>query len=121
MARFQEKRSHSAFRGLQLSVCIFLVIFVLFFFGISHLSEDTVRRQKETLENALNRSITYCYAVEGTYPESLDYLKKNYGITYNEDLFFVDYRISGANIFPDVTIIERSGSHASTEKSEAYH
>ena len=40
--------------------------------SISHLSEDTVRRQKETLENALNRSITYCYAVEGAYPQSLD-------------------------------------------------
>ena len=103
MARFQEKRSPSVFRSLQLSVCMFVLIFALFFFGISHLSEDTVRRQKETLENALNRSITYCYAVEGAYPQSLDYLKTNYGITYNEDLFFVDYRISGANIFPDVT------------------
>ena len=90
MARFQEKRSPSVFRGLQLSVCMFVLIFALFFFGISHLSEDTVRRQKETLENALNRSITYCYAVEGAYPQSLDYLKTNYGITYNEDLFFVD-------------------------------
>ena len=98
MARFQEKRSPSVFRGLQLSVCMFVLIFALFFFGISHLSEDTVRRQKETLENALNRSITY-----------------------NEDLFFVDYRISGANIFPDVTIIERSGAHASTETSETHH
>ena len=76
---------------------------------------------RETLENALNRSITYCYAVEGAYPQSLDYLKTNYGITYNEDLFFVDYRISGANIFPDVTIIERSGTHASTETSETHH
>ena len=41
MARFQEKRSPSVFRGLQLSVCMFVLIFALFFFGISHLSEDT--------------------------------------------------------------------------------
>jgi hypothetical protein len=45
--------------------------------------------------------------VEGKYPESLDYLKEHYGLTYNEDLFFVDYRVSGSNILPDVTIIER--------------
>ena len=121
MARFQKKQSSPVFRGLLLSVYLFLLIFFLFFSGISHLSEDTVRRQKETLENTLNRSITYCYAVEGAYPQSLDYLKTNYGITYNEDLFFVDYRISGANIFPDVTIIERSGAYASTETSETYH
>ena len=70
---------------------------------------STKKRQKESLENAIMRNITYCYTVEGTYPESLAYLKENYGLTYNEDLFFVDYRVSGSNILPDVTIIEREG------------
>ena len=64
-------------------------------------------RQKESLENAITRSITHCYAVEGSYPASLDYLKENYGLTYDEDLFFVDYQTIGSNILPDVTIIEK--------------
>ena len=80
---------------------------LLFYQGIESLSSGSVRRQKESLENALNRSITYCYAVEGSYPESLEYLKEHYGITYDEDRFFVDYKIVGANILPDVTIIEK--------------
>ena len=63
--------------------------------------------QKESLESALIRNITYCYAVEGSYPESLDYLKEHYGLTYDEDRFFVDYQVIGANILPDVTIIEK--------------
>ena len=90
-------------------MCIFLLILFLFVQGISSFSESTKKRQKESLENAIMRNITYCYTVEGTYPESLSYLKENYGLTYNEDLFFVDYRISGSNILPDVTIIEREG------------
>lgn len=53
------------------------------------------------------RSITYCYTIEGAYPESLDYLKEHYGLVYDEDLFFVDYRVSGSNILPDITVIER--------------
>ncbi len=53
------------------------------------------------------RSITHCYAVEGTYPSSLEYLKENYGLTYDETVFFVDYQTIGSNILPDVTIIER--------------
>ena len=40
----------------------------------------------------------------------LEYLKEHYGLIYNEDLFFVDYRLQGANIFPDVTIIPRGES-----------
>ena len=51
--------------------------------------------------------ICHCYSVEGVYPESLEYLKENYGLTYNEDLFYVDYRTTGANLIPDVTIIEK--------------
>jgi len=86
---------------------MFLLILVLFIQGISSLSDSTRKRQRESLEKAIMRSITYCYTVEGAYPESLDYLKDNYGLFYDEDLFFVDYRISGSNILPDVTIIEK--------------
>lgn len=90
-----------------LSVCTFFIILLLFFQGISSLSESTKRRQKDSLENALLRNITYCYTLEGSYPPNLAYLKDNYGLTYDETLFFVDYHISGSNIFPDITIIER--------------
>ena len=75
--------------------------------SIDSFSDSTRRHQKESLERALNRSIVYCYATEGTYPESLEDLKAHYGLTYDEDLFFVDYQTVGANIYPDVTIIEK--------------
>ena len=107
MQRFQyKKQSHSA-SGFLASVCVFLLILVLFIQGLSGLSGSTTKRQREALENAITRSMTYCYSVEGVYPESLEYLKKNYGLTYNEELFYVDYRITASNIMPDITIIER--------------
>ena len=109
MNRFGYRKQALKPFGFLFSVCIFLLILFLFVQGISSLSKSTKKRQKESLENAIMRNITYCYTVEGTYPESLSYLKENYGLTYNEDLFFVDYRISGSNILPDVTIIEREG------------
>ena len=107
MARFQYQKKQHIYRKFIISVCVFLLIVLLFYQGIESLSSGSVRRQKESLENALHRSITYCYAVEGSYPESLDYLKEHYGITYDEDRFFVDYKIIGANILPDVTIIQK--------------
>lgn len=105
--RFGYQRQSHHFPKLIVSLCVFGLIFFLFFYGVSSLSESTKRRQKESLENAIMRNITYCYTVEGSYPENLDYLKQHYGLTYDEDIFFVDYRISGSNILPDVTIIER--------------
>lgn len=109
MSRFTYKKTPRTTPRFLLSICVFLIIFFLFVGGISSLSSGTRQRQKESLENAITRGITYCYAVEGSYPESLDYLRENYGLTYDEDLFFVDYRVLGSNILPDVTIIERKG------------
>lgn len=107
MSRFQYKKQSKKTPVILISVCLFLLILVLFLSGISSVSTSTRARQKEALDNALTRCITYCYTVEGTYPESLEYLKENYGLVYDEDLFFVDYHVSGSNIFPDVTIIEK--------------
>ena len=92
---------------LQKKLLSFLFLILLFTLGTSSLSENTVRRQKESLTQALNRDITYCYATTGRYPETLEAIKKDYGLIYDDSLFFVDYRTQGSNIYPEVTIIER--------------
>ena len=60
-----------------LSVGVFLVIVFVFLQGISSISEGTRKRQRESLENAIMRSVTHCYAVEGAYPADLEYLKSH--------------------------------------------
>ena len=51
--------------------------------------------------------VTQYYALEGHYPETLDDLTENCGIQYDKKQFFIDYQIAGANILPDITVIER--------------
>lgn len=87
----------------------FFILFILFYDGIHSVSDTAMEKQRESLETALNRSIIQCYAVEGTYPPDLAFIKEHYGLTYNEELFFVDYQLIGSNVMPDVTIIERTG------------
>ncbi len=88
-------------------VLIFIIVICIFLFGITFLNRSSVSKQKESLESALNRSIVQCYSIEGTYPPSLSYIQEHYGLTYNEDLFFVDYIAIGANLLPDYTVIVR--------------
>lgn len=107
MHRFECQKHSRFYIKLLIPICLFLLIIFLFLSGVSSLSKGTTARQKEALENAITQSISYCYSVEGVYPENLEYLKENYGLTYNEDLFYVDYRTTGANLMPDVTIIEK--------------
>ncbi len=108
MVHFQQSNpSRKGRRAMVISLAVFLAVLIVFLLSLDSMSEGTARRQRESLEKALNRCVTYCYAVEGAYPESLTYMKENYGLTYDEGRFFVDYRYLGSNMLPDITIIEK--------------
>lgn len=94
-------------RSAILCAVFFLLVLVIVLLCLGQISSDAAERQKESLENALWRSITQYYATEGQYPETLEALTDEYGITYDTDTFFVDYQTQGANILPDVTVITR--------------
>lgn len=87
------------------SFLLVLTFFIFFFQGIHTVDHTTSEEQAKSLEQAIRRSVVQCYAVEGTYPPSLDYLKEHYGIFYDSDSFYVDYTSIGSNIMPDITII----------------
>lgn len=111
MARFQAKHSVTYGKKLIFSILIFLFALFLFLLGIEQLSDTAKKRQKEQLENALTRAVTYSYATNGYYPESLTQLVQEYKINYNDELFYVDYRVLGGNLFPDITILMNKEVH----------
>lgn len=92
--------------ALILPVITFLPVFILFVYGIGSVSDTSERKEKESLEETLNRDIIHCYAVEGVYPPSLDFIEKNYGLNYDTDRLFVDYQPVASNIYPDVTVVQ---------------
>lgn len=86
---------------------VLLLIFALYAISIQSIQTESEARQYESLQNALYRDVIQCYSIEGTYPPNLTYLQEHYGLTYNKDLFFVDYQTFGSNIMPDITIIKQ--------------
>lgn len=107
MGRFYHGKNPHPLRRILTGLFVFLAAAFIFCQGLNQLSVKTSEEQKKSLEEAVWRGITQCYAIEGRYPESLEYLKKEYGVQYDSDRFFVDYQPLGSNIVPDVTIIER--------------
>ncbi len=99
----EEKKHIRAF----VSVLFLMLILTLFCVVSESIAVSNRSKGKEILNNALERSITQCYALEGSYPPNLDYLVNNYGLTYDTDRYFIDYQYIGDNLRPDTTIIER--------------
>ena len=110
MNRFQKNSKLFTFlKKCRFSLILTAVIILLCFGGIQSIGKTTNTEQLHSLENSIKRSVIQCYALEGTYPPNLQYLKDHYGLTYSEDDFFVDYQTYGSNIMPDITIIPIQG------------
>ena len=89
-------------------ICIVAALF-LFVKVVDNIGTANDTEQAKILEQALTRSITACYALEGAYPPDIDYLVEHYGLTYDSAEYFIDYQYIGANLRPDVTIIKKDG------------
>lgn len=57
----------------------------------------------------VRRAAVSCYAVEGAYPESYEYLKEHYGAMVDEENYAVFYEVFASNIMPDITVIQIGG------------
>ena len=81
---------------------------VLVFFASALNSLDSGREAEnlQQLEEALRRGCVACYASEGVYPPSLDYLEEHYGVQIDRGRYIVHYDIFAENLMPDIKVME---------------
>ncbi len=109
MNRFQIRKRRKI-TSFHIGILLFAAILALFLYGISYVGSSTGARQEASLVKALERNIVHCYALEGFYPPSLEYMEEHYGLTYDKDMFIVDYQPIGTNLYPDFTVISKGDS-----------
>ena len=109
--RFHDDSKKYTDRKLPLTVCAFLLILSLFYLGVSSVSDSADRRSLENLQNALHNSVVHYYALEGQYPPNLKEIIDGYGLIYDQDRYYIDYRPQDNNLFPDITIIDLQEVH----------
>lgn len=59
------------------------------------------------LDQSIRKAMMTCYAAEGVYPPTIQYLKDNYGIQVDETKYVVFYEVFWENMMPDITVMER--------------
>lgn len=103
------KRGYTAWGGLLKGLLLpVIAVSVLLCFATAFSSLDSGKNQEnlQQLQEAIRRSCVACYAAEGAYPPSLDYLKKHYGIQIDETRYTVHYMVVADNLMPDITVLE---------------
>lgn len=89
---------------------LFAAIVIWLVISLANTSESAKRQERAAVKNTLENGITMCYAIEGAYPPSLEYLTENYGVTYDTAKYIVHYDIFANNIRPAVNVIERGAA-----------
>ena len=85
-----------------------LAVLLCFFSGLSNLSQGKQEEDRLQLETAVRKAVVACYAAEGFYPPDLEYLQDQYGIQISNQKYTVVYHAFGANLMPDITVLERT-------------
>ena len=83
-----------------------LAVVLIFTSALSNLSDGRRGEGREQLEEAVRRSAVACYAAEGIYPPSLEYLEEHYGVQVDRERYTVIYDVFASNLMPDVTVLE---------------
>ncbi|MBQ8562680.1 MAG: hypothetical protein IJ443_02160 [Firmicutes bacterium] len=86
---------------------VVLTVALLFFTALSDIGQGQAEEAKMQLEEALRRASVSCYATEGIYPPTLEYLEEQYGIQIDRQRYTVHYQVFATNVMPDITVLEK--------------
>ena len=106
MARVFAGRKRGA-AGPLIPVLFSAAVLVLAVLGVANLSRGSQSEQLALAQSAVRRSAVQCYAIEGRYPNSLDYLQEHYGLILNRDKFVYHYANVGATLMPEISVFPK--------------
>ena len=73
---------------------------------LGNMGEGTDGKAMQALEDAARRAAVSCYASEGSYPDTLDYLIEHYGLQL-DDRYALHYDVFASNLAPDITAVRK--------------
>ncbi len=96
----------SGLRGYLFTIALFAVCLAFVWSQVGRAEMIQAEEGARLARESLYKAVMTCYAIEGSYPPSYEYIKENYGTGIDEDRYKVEYFIFASNIMPDITILE---------------
>ena len=94
------------------SILIFVALIAAFVLLINGITNKNTDRELQIVRDAVKNAALTCYAVEGMYPDDLEYLREHYHLSSNEERYQVFYEPLASNLMPAIKVAERGGKTA---------
>ena len=92
------------------AILIFVVLIIAFVMLVGSITSRGSERELEIVRDAVKNAALTCYAVEGMYPDNIEYLRDHYHLSYNADKYVVEYKTFSSNAVPSILVKERGKS-----------
>ena len=107
-----KKKSSGFARRLMMTLAVFAALFIGVYLLVNRVGSASGNAETELVRDAVRSAVLTCYAVEGAYPASIDYLTDHYGLAYNEEAYMVIYDAFASNVMPTIRVVELGGDGA---------
>ena len=91
------------------AILVFAALIAAFVLLVNNITGTNNGRELQVVRDAVKNAALTCYAVEGMYPDDLEYLREHYNLSYNEERYYVFYEPLASNLMPSITVAERGG------------
>lgn len=92
------------------AILIFVVLIIAFIFLVNTITTRGDGRELDIVRDAVKNAALTCYAVEGMYPDDIQYLRDHYNLSFNEDKYVVYYETFASNVIPAIKVVERGAT-----------
>ncbi len=89
---------------------IFAALIAAFVLLVNGITTKGGAQELRVVRDAVKNAALTCYAVEGAYPEDLNYLQDHYNLSYNDDRYIVYYEAFASNLMPYIKVVERGAN-----------
>lgn len=94
------------------TIIVFSILFIVVvtaFIGLDRFWSNSGNKRLSSIEAALKKAAVQCYALEGSFPPDLEYLRQNYGIVLDKKHYYYHYEIFASNIMPEIGVYKKDG------------
>ncbi len=91
------------------AILLFVAVIAAFILLVNNITSKNDGRELQIVRDAVKNAALTCYAVEGMYPDDLEYLREHYNLSYNEERYHVFYEPLASNLMPSIKVAERGG------------
>lgn len=105
MIHITKKKREGGLPGYVLSFAALLLALLFFLASARSIAGKTGEERLNALTEAVRRASVQCYAIEGRYPPSVEYLEEHYGVSIDRSRYHVFYDGWASNIMPEITIL----------------